>query len=292
MPTWIPSAEAFGAPKLAMVLGVTGTPSAEAFGTASVTHSSVTLIQPVGIPSAEAMGTPALGAPLLPVGIPSAGAFGTPTIKTTVTTLLASGTATGQGQLLIGQVSLAGTVTSTGTLTGSAVGLFIVGGAIFGSGQLVWYGPLPLQGSGGLLGFMELLKPPPPICPPAAVTQQAFSYMQPLGKGGLSLCILDGYGNNYSPMSVSYALYQVMPGGYKQLRGPACRTPVMTFCGCYYATGSAGECGQPGEWAIIWTWQRAPGYPCETRTEGFRVLDAAMANPCDPNRKRKFGWGC
>lgn len=289
--TWIPSAEAFGTPQEVLILGAAGIASGEAFGTATVLNTSIITVVPTSIPSGEAFGTPFIAKVLGPSGIVSQEAFGTPVVNTTYTLILCSATAHGQGQLLIGQISLAGTAIGTGILTDPAVVIHWMSGFVLGSGQLLWNGPAVIYGTGTLTGLMQVLRVPAPICPIAAPAQ-SFSYMQALGKGGLTLCITDCSGNIFSPAIVTYSLYEVLPGGYKQLRGPACRTPVMDVHGCYYATGMAGECGQPGNWCIVWSWSQGPGCPGGTSSEPFRVLDAAMSNPCDPNRKQKYGWGC
>ena len=291
MSTWIPSAEAFGSPSQVTILGASGVPSTEAFGDATITHSSVTLVQPVGALSGEAFGTATQVRVLGPQSVSSREAFGTTYVNTSLTTLLCSGTVYGHGTLTLGEILLSGAFHGAGTLDAVAVLQLLLGGAVWGSGKLLWSGPLPVYGTGSLTAFLQLLTPPKPLCCPASAPK-TFSFMQPLGAGDLAFQVTDGVGNNFSPISVTYALYQIMPGGYRQLRGPAIRQPVMTFGGVYYATGSAGECGQPGAWCIVWTWQRANGFPAECRTDFFTVQDAVMRMPCDPARKRKFGWGC
>ncbi len=186
----------------------------------------------------------------------------------------------------------AGVVQGLGQISGSFVLTSPLAGLLPGQGDLIESVPLPLLGFGTLAAYMEVVRAPGPACPCAEPPTKSFGYRQTLGKCDLTLCLTDGYGNNYSPVTVSYAVYQVLRGGYRQLRGPAKRTPVMTPDGCYYAPFVAGDCGQPGDWVIVWTWQRAPGFPVESRAEPFRVLDQAMQTPCDPSRKRKFGWNC
>ena len=77
-PTGIASAEAFGTPKLVIVIFPSGIPSAEAFGTATLAASIA--VDPTGIPSAEAFGTALLeqeaGTLILVGGIPSEEVFG------------------------------------------------------------------------------------------------------------------------------------------------------------------------------------------------------------------------
>lgn len=186
---------------------------------------------------------------------------------------------------------VAGVVQGIGQLQGSLVVTSPWAGLFSGAGDIGESAPLPLQGFGDLAAFLEVIQAPKPVCAQVC-SPKSFGYLQTLGKCDLTLCITDGFGNVFSPITVTYALYQVVRGGYRQLRGPAKRIPVMTPDGCYYAPFIAGDCGQPGEWCIVWTWQRARGFPCESRTECFKVLDQAMQHPCDPNRKRKFGWNC
>lgn len=190
-------------------------------------------------------------------------------------------------------LNIAGVMQGVGQVTGTLVQTIpLPPGFLQGQGNIAESAPLPLQGFGGLVAFMEVVRPPGPVCPCNAPPIKSFGYLQTLSRCDLTLCLTDAYGNNFSPAVVTYAVYQVLRGGYKQLRGPAKRTPVMTPDGCYYAPFVAGDCGQPGDWCIVWTWQRYIGAPCESREECFKVLDQAMQNPCDPNRKRKFGWGC
>lgn len=209
-----------------------------------------------------------------------------------VVTFLLGGQAFGAGTIrddLL--VNLSAEVAGVGALTGELVVSSALTGAFSGSGDLRESAPLPLRGYGTLQAYLEVLTVPRPVCGPRT-SVPTLGYMQTLGPGDLTLTIRDAQGNAFSPARVTYALYQVTSSGYRQLRGPTLRTPVMTFGGTYYATGLAGECGQPGNYVIVWTWQRAQGFPCESQSDPFIVQDAAMRAPCDPNRKRKYGWGC
>lgn len=190
-------------------------------------------------------------------------------------------------------IDLSGVLQGIGLVSGALVlSSPLPPGYLAGQGDLVEPVPLPLQGFGGLFAYMEVLQPPGPVCGCAVPPVKTFGYMQTLGKCDLTLCITDAFNNNFSPAVVTFALYQILRGGYRQLRGPTKRTPVMTPEGCYYAPVVIGDCGQPGDWEIVWSWQRYRGAACESRTETFRVLDQAGQNPCDPNRKQKYGWGC
>jgi hypothetical protein len=164
--TWIPSAEAFGNPTQELILGASGIPSAEAFGTATVTHSSVIYVLPIGIPSGEAFGDPVVGGRIAPLGIPSQEAFGTAVIDTVTSPIYCSGTVFGYGSLTVGQVFLAGIATGSATVTGASVRVISLDPVVRGSGNLLWSGPSPITGYGTIVGLLEVDRVPPPICGP------------------------------------------------------------------------------------------------------------------------------
>lgn len=373
--TWIPSGEAWGTPTQVAVVGGTGIPSAEVFGTATITHSSVTLVQPTGIPSAEAFGIPTQTFICDP-GIPSAEAFGTPTLLLYYSVILCSGTATGFGELLIGQLVGGGTAIGIGTLqlspqphfaqgavnadsTLSAVavvqhkaGAALLGSAaltvgnvsdaaivadasmlaeatvqlavsasigasswsiaqslpfsvpnlyriaspaiIRGYGFLAYVGPQQILGTVTIRAYVEVLKVPRAYCPPRRVKVFRWGYI--LTRGDLELVVCDSSGNPFAPVVVLFAFYQIVHGGQRMLVGPPNRRPAVDGSegkpGRYYATGTAGELGQPGEWVVVWRYQRSWWTPTVTFEEHFKVLDEV--NSCDPWRMQgrhcKYGW--
>ncbi len=207
-----------------------------------------------------------------------------------IVTVLFGGQTYGEGDLsFTWDVFLDGVLDGTGGLSGTLTLIQGFSGSVYGAGDLHDILPLPMVGTGNLVGILEILQTPRPICPPECLAK--FGYLQPVGQG-LKLCLRDARGNVITPMQISYSFYEVLHGGYKQLRGPGSRVPARDACGCYYATGIAGECGQPGTWVIHWSWQVAPGLPYECFEQSFLVQDAASANPCDPNRIKKYGWNC
>jgi hypothetical protein len=109
-------------------------------------------------------------------------------------------------------------------------------------------------------------------------------------RGDLAIYIRDAAGP-VSPVRVVYTLYQKRPNGTRFQVGPS-RLPVKGDVGEYYATGRAGELGQPGDWVIVWEYQESPQFKAQTKEMTFRVLDAVMANdPMDATvRCRKYGW--
>ena len=75
-PNGIPSAEAFGVPKIVEVVTASGIASSEAFGSDKLTL----VVLPSGVASSQGFGTPAIVARISPSGIASSEAFSAPTI--------------------------------------------------------------------------------------------------------------------------------------------------------------------------------------------------------------------
>jgi len=202
------------------------------------------------------------------------------------------GAGTLQDQLLI---TLAGVLNGTGTL---AANPSIVLGArplpLIGFGSMHDSTPLPMLGFGTLQGFFDLQRVPKPLCPPRIL--KTFRYGYTLTRGDLELRVCDASGNPYAPVVVLYAFYQIVAGGQRMLVGPPNRRPAVDTSqgkvGRYYATGTAGELGQPGEWVVVWRYQRSWWTPTETLEEHFRVVDEVSSG--DPGamygRRCKYGW--
>lgn len=200
-----------------------------------------------------------------------------------VQTFMVGGQVRGFGTLT-GEQVYAGQVGGLGEVTGDFVQTFFLRGVVRGLGNFRDSVPMPLAGYGSLQAYVEVTQAPLPICTPD--TRQRFGYQTQFQRGGLELCLCDGQGNPYSPVTVTYAVYEVLAGGYRQLRGSPRRVPAKAGIGRYYATGYLGECGQPGDWVIVWSWSGGGG--CQTREESF-VLEAGppLANPCGCV---KYGW--
>lgn len=95
-------------------------------------------------------------------------------------------------------------------------------------------------------------------------------------RGDLPLLVTDFKGNLFSPYSVRYTLLYMPKDSQCLVRAGACgRTPVMADVGEYYATGCAGECGQPGQWYVRWVLQEYFDGPLTTQEFGFVVFDTA-----------------
>lgn len=111
-PTGIPTAEAFGTPRINQQIAVTGIPTAEAFGTPSLNQQ----IRPTAIASAEAFGTARLNQQIVPSGVATAEVFGTPTLKLAI---LPTGVASVEA---FGTPTLRTLITPTGIASAEAFG--------------------------------------------------------------------------------------------------------------------------------------------------------------------------
>lgn len=131
------------------------------------------------------------------------------------------------------------------------------------------------------------------VTPVRAITMgpKTFRWMQLFQRGDLSIFFCDGDGT-VAPIQVVYSLYFVRLGGTRRPVGPPNREPVSGDFGEFYAVGSAGAGGQPGNWVIEWKYQRSIFHPVEVVEMPFMVLDAVLAqDPYDiTDRKVKFGW--
>jgi hypothetical protein len=208
-------------------------------------------------------------------------------------TIIFGGVISGVGILLDPyEVTSMGTVGGTGDVMGTLdAQALLFARPMVGFGSLGWAVPDPTVGAGTVAAFMEVEHLPEPICCPCAKPPKQFRWGQELTNGDLTFALCDTAGNPFSPQVISYAIYKVMKGGqYKQLIGPPVRHPVMAKVGCYYAVISL-DCGQPGDWVIVWTYQRHWWTKPECVEEPFRVLDAVLAGgPDSLPRCKKFGW--
>lgn len=194
-------------------------------------------------------------------------------------------------------VSADWTTTASGTINGtsslSSPASFRVRefkGYIFGKGALHWSYPLPIVGK-TILAAHVVVQEGIPVLKGIVAPAKCFRYLQLLQRGDLSIYISDRAGP-VSPFRVTFTMFQVRPNGTRVQVGPAHRTPASGVVGEFYATGRAGETGQPGDWVIRWEYQRSFNGAFQTKEQEFRVLDAVLANdPQDATvRIRKYGW--
>lgn len=159
-----------------------------------------------------------------------------------------------------------------------------------GSGRFTYEPPQVIRGWSSFIIQPVIDRHLPPL---RAITlgPKSFRWLQPLQRGDLPVLICDQR-VPATPYRVTYSLAQVRPDGSRKYVGPRERVPVPGDTGEFYATGCAGESGQPGQWVIEWKFQRTPQASFETTEMRFQVLDAvAGADPRERlQRKTKYGW--
>lgn len=239
-------------------------------------------------------------------------AAGTSTASGGVTLLLgpsgtAAGTSTGSATagfeyivsgFVYGQATVSGDTTTPAagiavgqaTTTGDPIRIVSAKGVSLGTSQLFWSYPLPMRGTSSMAAHVVIESHLPAIralvAPP-----KTFRYLQVLQRGDLPLYLCDRRGP-VSPNIISFTLYQKRSDGTTFQVGPSGRVPAEGEVGEFYATGRAGESGQPGCWVIKWFWRRSFDGPAQTKEMEFRVEDAVLAaDPRDTTvRVRKYGW--
>lgn len=120
---------------------------------------------------------------------------------------------------------------------------------------------------------------------------KTFRWLQTLQRGDLSVFICDGR-RPVVPVRIAYNLVQFRLDGSRKYVGPRERSPVPGDPGEFYASGRAGEAGQPGNWLVEWVYQRTLQSSVQKTEMRFQVLDAVtVGDPSDTLlRKTKFGW--
>lgn len=132
-------------------------------------------------------------------------------------------------------------------------------------------------------------------------------------RGDLPIYITDTAGNPLDPHKIEYTLLYQPKKHYEDrpavpchpiIAGPCHRVPVQAAMGEYYATGCAGECGQPGQWYAKWVIQEYFQGPLLEDQFGFEVFDTAQYFPpgvgmmgrreghCDEGVRPSCRWCC
>jgi len=206
-----------------------------------------------------------------------------------IVTAVAHGTITAEASLFIDG---AGQADGTSTLVATANRIVLGKGRVVGTSSFVWAGAvLPIHGT-SVMVCNPVVDHYPPAIRAIVSPGKSFRYLERFERGGLPVFLCERSGP-ISPVWVRFTLYQVCPnGGTRWRKGPAQRTPAQGVVGEYYATGRAGESGQPGDWVIVWEFRRNLQSATQSKEMEFQVFDAvAAADPRDVTvRHRKFGW--
>jgi hypothetical protein len=204
-----------------------------------------------------------------------------------------SGFAQGQGAAIDATVLDAeGFVFGGSSVTGNAVRVIGVQGFAFGGSLTALSVPEPIIGAAIVTANMEVIHVGYPICQTPQVNNR-FRLGHQFAQGDLEICVLAPNGNPLGPVCITFTMYQVQRGCQPLQKGPSGRHPGKTSrVGCYYATGTAGECGQPGLWLIRWRYQGTFGGPWVEKDCYFYVLDSVLCPVPGDTLKRecKYGW--
>ena len=207
--------------------------------------------------------------------------------------LLFSGQSAGAGVLSdTVLITLDGLLLGISSVTGDLVRVRQVAGITQGSGFPYLSVPNPLHGAAIVSAFMEVIHVPPPLCPELLKPVTTFRWQQTLTKGDLCVQITDAACNPLGPVCIDYTMYRLVQGCALHQVGCAHRVPANCGVGAYYATGCAGEGGQPGTWVIRWRYKRNFGDSFIEKDFCYEVLDSVSGPiPGDTlDRNCKYGW--
>lgn len=208
------------------------------------------------------------------------------------TTFDVSGYVVGAGDLFDARLMDASGVALGGSIVvGNGLRLLGASGYALGGSSLSLSVPEPIFGVAVVTAYAEVIHVPLPICA-TPIPTTSFRWGHTFTRGDLAICIVNAAGNPLGPVCISYTLGQVQRGCTIRPVGQTNRRPVNSSVGCFYVTGTAGECGQPGLWAIIWKYQLTFAAPVVERTCYFTVLDSVLSPvPGDTLlRACKYGW--
>lgn len=202
-----------------------------------------------------------------------------------------TGFVAGSGGIVFALQEATGVIAGGSALAGNALVILGAIGYLEGGSVMALSVPEPIVGVANLTAYMEVICVWPPVCQTCTISA-SFRWGHVFTQGDLDICLTDLNGNPWEPGCINYTLYQVQRGCALKQVGPSGRRPVRTAAGCYYATGTAGECGQPGLWAIVWHYQRTFSDPVVEQVCYFTVMDAVLCPIFGDTLERacKYGW--
>ncbi len=203
-----------------------------------------------------------------------------------------SGFVVGSGALIDARLlDAAGTTSGVAVVFGNLARYIDIAGLAIGGSSISLSVPETILGAALVTAYLEVIHVPLPICQTPQISS-SFRWGHTFTRGDLDICLVDADNNPFKPVCVSYTLYQVVRGCVLKQVGASHRKPASSGLGCYYVTGTAGECGQPGLWAVRWHWQKTFGASAVDKDCYFQVLDAVLGPiPGDTlQRNCKYGW--
>ena len=203
-----------------------------------------------------------------------------------------SGFVSGSGDLIDASlIEIAGVSIGSGDISGGLHREVGISGSSWGSSALNLSIPEPIYGIAVVTAYMDVIHVPLPICELTTIST-IFRWGHVFTLGDLEFSLQDSCGNPFTPVSVSYTLYQMQQGDTLKQIGPSGRIPASYKVGCFYVTGTAGECGQPGLWAVCWKYQRTFSSSIIEEEHYFQVVDSVSCPIPGDNLARccKYGW--
>ena len=203
-----------------------------------------------------------------------------------------SGFVSGSGDLIDASLmKIAGVSIGSGDISGVLYREVGISGSIWGSGSLNTSIPEPIYGIAVVTAYMDIIHVPFPICELSTIST-VFRWGHVFTVGDLELNLQDSCGNPFTPVSISYTLYQMQQGNTLKQIGPSGRIPVSSKVGNFYVTGTAGECGQPGLWVVRWSYQKTFSSSIIEEDCFFQVVDSVSCPIPGDNLARccKYGW--
>ena len=202
--------------------------------------------------------------------------------------ILLSGLVSGGSTVSAGHVfELDDGVAGDSQVSGTVVLIKGTHGYLSGTSGLALWASEMFSGYGRLMGTFEVVRTPLPLS--AAQVQKCFRWGQQFGPGDLEFGV-----PGCAPLGVScvsYTIYWIQRGCAPKQVGPRDRRPIAQNQGVYYATGTAGECGQPGLWMLRWCYRETIGGPAQYAEQYFYVLDSVLCPVVGDTLPRVVKWG-
>jgi len=203
-------------------------------------------------------------------------------------TMLFSGNVWGQGSLYLRHSDWSGVIDGTSIVSGTLGRVRLLSGHVYGTSKLDFAYPLPIWDVATMVAFFEVFKVKPPLS--CKSHPRTYRWGQSFQRGDLGIWFSEIGQGPVSPFKVTYTLYRGLQGCVPRLIGPCARHPAQGDLGEYYATGIAGEGGQPGRWRIVWHYQMFYNGPVYEDSMCFEVQDAIAAGACVPKCLQRKGW--
>lgn len=206
--------------------------------------------------------------------------------------ILLSGTASGGSALSTGQLhQLDELASGASQFSGTIVSVKAAYGFVTGRSSLGVWAPEKIEGFGRLMGTIQVARSPRPLAQDSGACLPRFRWGHQFGPGDLEYRVTGEGGTPFGASCIGFTVHQIQRGCVPKQIGPADRKPGSRSLGVYYATGTAGECGQPGLWMIRWCHRKSFGGAPVYEDCYFWVLDAVLCPVAGDTLPRAIKWG-